>query len=164
MKLADPAGLLHHHSSEVVQGVEQTEEDGLVGIKILHLLLDEPLHQQTELAGPTVSDRELERHVELLTLNMSLYFSAPLSLLPHLVSEDPEDPAVSVPDAGGGNRFPDRLRADGGGEKPRSVRVSVESCPESLQDGARHSETSLGQAASAQYGSPASGIQFLSWP
>ena len=39
MKLADPAGLLHHHSSEVIQGVEQTEEDGLVGIKILHLLL-----------------------------------------------------------------------------------------------------------------------------
>ena len=59
LQLRQPGGLLHHHSREVVQRVEHTEEDRLVGVEVLELLSDLPLHQQPELAGPAGPDWEL---------------------------------------------------------------------------------------------------------
>ena len=81
----------------------------------------------------------------------------------HLVSEDPENSPVSVPDAGRYHRLPHRLRADGRREEPRPVRVGEEGRPEGLQDGTRHCETSHSQTTGTQHGSPTSSVQFLSW-
>ena len=58
--------------------MEETEQDGLVGTEVLKLLRDLTFHQQTKLAGPAVPHRELERHVELLTLKTSRRYSADL--------------------------------------------------------------------------------------
>ena len=59
LELRDPIGLLHNHSSDVVQRMEETEEDGLGGVEVLHLLSNLPLHQQSKLAGPAGSHSEL---------------------------------------------------------------------------------------------------------
>ena len=72
LELGDPVSLLHHDPREVVQRVEETEQDGLVGVEILlQLLRDLTFHQQPKLAGPAAPHWELERHVELLALRTS---------------------------------------------------------------------------------------------